>query len=213
MSRSLTADEVSALTSGRVYPAYFVQLEWGSGTTRYWSGNADATWNSLTWTGGRLVRVNAISETAELRAVGVEIVLGGVDSAELSLALSYTRVGKPVKIWLHLLSAAGVVLGGTDPTWAGRMDTCRGVQGPEPQLVIHAESELAALMRTRTLRYTPESQKALYPGDKGLDYLPRQLSWSGQWGTAAVGNQRWAQILAARELSGLGEAGGAGGGI
>lgn len=191
MSRGLTAAMVTAL-SGVLRPALFVQIEWATGATYYWTGFGSIAWDSKTWIGGKIMRVAAIAETTELRAAGIEIALAGVDSADLALALNQARMGKAVQVWLGLLDSAGAVIADPYPCWNGRLDTVEILEdAAAPSIAIRAEHELVALTRSRTLRYTPEQQKVRYPGDKGLDFLPKLQSWSGQWGTAPMGNNRF----------------------
>ena len=66
-----------------------VELAFDSGTTRLWNGYGDLTVASNTYTGsGDLMSISAIEENSEISAKGLNLVLSGILSSLLSLALT-----------------------------------------------------------------------------------------------------------------------------
>lgn len=64
----------------------------------------------------------------------------------------------------------------------GLMKTMRIVESAETATIeVGAENEMVKLMRAKESRYTAEDQKARYPGDLGLDFIPqlqdREVLW------------------------------------
>lgn len=174
MSRDLTTAFETALTADTVRPVLFWEGEFDSGTVRLWSGYGELTWNSETWQGaGTLAGITAIEETGDIKAAGVTFSLSGIPSDMLELALGEVRQGKPVKLWLGLLSLTdGSVIADPDQVFSGRMDVPTIDEGGETSTIaITAENRLVDLERARERRYTHEDQQIDFSGDKGFEYV------------------------------------------
>src|SRR3712207_4357969 len=103
--RTVDSSVVAEVTAEQLAPILLVELQFRSGTARFWSGVGELLWGSgaaigafsdstlfsdgtgfsdsggavTRWHGtGTLGAVAAIEETAELRAVGVELLLSGL---------------------------------------------------------------------------------------------------------------------------------------
>lgn len=192
MARALSPALINAITSIRVFPALLAEVEWASGTTRFWSGANDRVFMGNTFTAaGNLLGIASVQETVDLRANGIVLTLNGVNNAVLSLALSQRRQGKPVRAWIAFLDADDALLDAPYLIFDGRMDVPRISVGPETSTVsIQAESRLVDFQRPRRSRYTPEDQKTRYPGDRGFDFVPRIQSLRLMWGNQAQNNGR-----------------------
>ena len=60
------------------------------------------------------------------------------------------------------------------------MDINEGVE--TSSITVKLESKLLELERTRVLRYTSAIQKALFSGDKGLDFVDELQGQTFNWG-------------------------------
>lgn len=104
MARDLTAAMQAQAVAARVRPVLFYEGEFSTGFLRLWSGLGTISWDSKTWTGaGNLLAVSEITETTEVRAVGITCQLSGMPSSLISTALAAARHGLPGKVWLGLL--------------------------------------------------------------------------------------------------------------
>lgn len=188
MARILSSTLQAALVSGKVFPALLVAMEWASGTTRFWGGQNDLSWNGDTYTAaGNLLTISGVSETVDLRANGLTVTLNGVNSDVLALALEERRQGKPLSVWIGFFDASDSLLDDPYLLFDGRVDVPTLRPGVEASAVtVSAESRLVDLQRARRSRYTPEDQKARYAGDRGLDFVPRIQGLRLQWGNQSI---------------------------
>ena len=86
MSRGITTAFNNAITSQVVRPFLAVELEFSTGTLRFWNGYGDITMtaggSSNTFTGlGDLMGVSAVSESDQVEAIGATLSLTGIKSS------------------------------------------------------------------------------------------------------------------------------------
>lgn len=177
------ADFEQAIQDGTVRPAIFYEGEFASGTVRLWSGHQEIVWDGRTWSAaGLLIGVSPIEETEDIVASGVAITLSGVPLDLQSLAIQEAQQGAPGRVWLALMTEDGEII--ADPYLAveGRLDVPEVSEGDGSCTVaVSYESRLIDLNRTREWRYTHESQQALFPGDKGFEFVStiqdKEITW------------------------------------
>jgi len=183
MARSVTAALNTQLTAVELEPFFLVDLEFDSGTMRFWTGIRPLTWNGNEYIGaGNLIGISQIAETAEVRAVGVSLTMSGFPAEIISIALSEAYQGQPVKIRFGAMSSDAVV---ADPylVFDGRMDVMTiDDSGSTATVSLSVESRLIDLERPRLRRYTPEDQKTNFPEDTGMDFVPTIQNVAIQWG-------------------------------
>jgi len=178
VSRGITTAASNAAASDTVRPVWFFEGEFSSGYVRLWTGLGDISWDSKTWQGvGNLGSVDAVRETAEIRAEGINLSLSGIPSDIVSKVLTEARTGKPVNVWLGLLTSAGTVIADPIDYFQGRMDVPTIEDAGDTSVVrITAESRLISLERPRIRRYTDEDQQSEYSGDKGFEHAATTFS-------------------------------------
>lgn len=187
--RELTAAMLAAIAASTVRPAIFYEGEFvdsggAAAYLRFWTGVGSVTWDSKTWTGGgQLLSISQLEETTDLKAVGFSVVLSGMPSAVISTALSYTRQGKPGKLWLGLFDASGSLLADPYPLRRGRFDIAPIEDNGETCTIsAQYEDRLIDLERPRDRRYTHEDQQLDYPGDLGFEFVPSLQNMDITWG-------------------------------
>ena len=99
MTRSSTTAFNNAIAADNVDPFFAVKLEFESGTSRFWTGVDDISFEagsgSETFTGvGDLLSVSAVEETNDIEAGGVSFSLSGINSSLISLTLSENYQGR-----------------------------------------------------------------------------------------------------------------------
>jgi hypothetical protein len=184
-TRALSGAVAGAAVAPAVRLALFVELAFDAGAVRLWSGVGPVAWDGKTWTGaGTLGAVSAIEETGELRAPGVTFTLSGVASAVVALALGEAYQGRPAVVWLAMLDEAGAIVADPVKVFAGRMDRMELARERTSAVVrLSAENRLVDFERpAAALYYLPDDQKRLYPGDRGLDYVPSLQDKVIYWG-------------------------------
>lgn len=174
MARTLDSGFQTEIEADQLRPVRFFKAEFDSGDLNFWTGNREITFNSESYLGsGDLIAIEKIEETDQLIANKVSIKVNGIPSSLVSLALSEPYQGRPVTIWDGALSSDGSTIAGSVQIFKGFMDVMTITDTGEISVInIDAESELITLRNSKERKYTPEDQKAFFPNDKGLDFVP-----------------------------------------
>jgi hypothetical protein len=185
MSRSLTSAVQTALADLNVALVMFVQLEFDSGTVYVTSLAYSKDWDGHIWVGlGSLGSIEPITEGENIEAYGINLTLSGIDTALMSAMLSEQYQGRAVTIWMGALDADHQVIADPVVVFKGRMDTPDIEVGATATIRLACEGRLADLDRPRVRRYSHEDQIAVYPADKGLEFVPQMVEKQLYWGQA-----------------------------
>lgn len=209
MSRDLDADFVSALDQPEIFPFFAAQLNFDTSQLRLWTGLKDLTIDGLSYTGaGNFLQFSQMEETSEIAARGATITLSGIPSDLVSLAISEPYQGRLCRIYFgvltglqfYLLQEDGDYIFSEDGTkigldlrtaeqdvitelFSGYIDQMKIEEGAETSTIaVSVENRLIDLERSRTFRYTNESQKSRYPNDLGFNYVEDLLDKKFSWG-------------------------------
>ena len=187
MARSITTAFNNALTSQVVRPLLAVELEFSTGTLRFWNGYGDLTMtaggSSNTFTGlGDLMGVSAVSESDQVEAIGATLSLTGIKSSLISAALSANYTNRNASIFLGVFDASKNVISDVYTLFKGKMDIMKIDEGAESAtIVLNLENRLIALDRPKERRYTHEDQQLSFSGDLGFEFVPdlqdKEIIW------------------------------------
>jgi len=182
--RNITTDFKNAAIADVVYPRWFAEMEFDSGTLRLWTGTGEISWNGEDWTGaGSLLNISLPEETQDLTAGSLTGTLVNVPDIR-SLALNQDFSGRPVRVWLALLNADHTVISDPVQAFSGKMDTMPVNMDPQkPVIQLTAESDLALLSKASLRRCTHEDQQLDYPGDMFFEFVDQMQDRSIPWGT------------------------------
>lgn len=187
MARNLTAGFITELQAQIKSPAIFFEGEFKTGTVHLWTGLGDIDWNGETWlsSGGLITNVSQISETSDVRADGIVVLMSGISEIMRSLILSEVEQGKPGTVYIGFINDSGAVVADPANAFEGRLDVPSMKDGGSAISISFAyETRLRDLERVREFRYTHESQKILFDDDLGFEYVPSLQDWNGVWGRA-----------------------------
>lgn len=191
MSRTVTTAFNNAVTSQVVRPLLACELEFSTGTLRFWNGYGDLTMtaggSSNTFTGlGDLMNVSAISESDQVEAVGASLSLTGIKSSLISAALSANYTNRNASIFLGLFDTNKSVIADVYTLFKGKMDIMKIDEGPESAtIVLNLENRLIVLDRAKERRYTHEDQQLSFAGDLGFEFVPDLQDKEIIWGKAS----------------------------
>ena len=166
-----TKGSVTEFANDSLYPFLALEIELDSGIIRLWNGYDDLEIDGESYIGaGTLLQISAVEETGEIAAKGVTMTLAGLSTEIISLALAENYQNRTARVYVGAITEAGEVQ--SSQIFAGRLDVMTIEESGElTAITITAENRLIDLERPRSRRYTSEDQKALYPGDLGLDYV------------------------------------------
>lgn len=107
--RNFSPSFAAALEKDIVYPLYFFEAEFATGTLHLWTGYGERVWDGKVWSGiGWILGVSEVEETAEVKATSLTI--GVPSNPEMnSIALAQLRRNKPMTIWQGLLAPPEVI--------------------------------------------------------------------------------------------------------
>ena len=187
MARSITTAFKNAIKSSVVRPLLAVELEFSTGTLRFWNGYGDLTMtaggSSNTFTGlGDLMGVSAVSESDQVEAIGATLSLTGIKSSLISAALSANYTNRNASIFLGLFDTNKSVIADVYTLFKGKMDIMKIDEGAESAtIVLNLENRLIALDRPKERRYTQEDQQLSFSGDLGFEFVPdlqdKEIIW------------------------------------
>lgn len=184
MSRGNAAANVTAAGRQHVRPIFFAALHFDSGTLRLHNGIGPYTWGGQTWTGmGALVSVGPMRESDILSPQRVSFVLGMANQDIVNELASQAIYERLVYGYVGFLDDRGNLVADPDLRWSGYMDTSEIIQGANPMVVLHCESELIREFQANGAMFTDEDQQERYSGDTGFEYMDQMaLGPRVQWG-------------------------------
>ncbi len=191
MSRSIGSSFSTQLSSGQLRPFYAVKMEFTSGNLLLSTTYADLTIDSETYIGsGNILNISPITETADTRATGVEIILNGLDSSILSAGLNDDAQGMAVKIYFGVLTTstnADAIVDTPYQIFSGFIDSMILEEGGEQStLKFTVENKLVTLEIPVDRRYTDQDQQNLYTGDVGCEFVTSLQDKSIAWGAGVT---------------------------
>ena len=188
MARSITTAFKNAIKSSVVRPLLAVELEFSTGTLRFWNGYGDLTMtaggSSNTFTGlGDLMGVSAIAESDQVEAIGASLSLTGIKSSFISTALSGNYTNRNASIFLGVFDTSKSVIADVYTLFKGKMDIMKIDEGSESATItLNLENSLIALDRPLNRRFTHEDQQERFSGDLGFEFVPDLQDKEVIWG-------------------------------
>ena len=183
--RSLSSDMLAAIVAGTLAPIYLVALQFDSGTKYMWTGIGTVVWNGQDWEGqGDFLGVSSITQTGDLQAESITISLSGIDTGNVSSALTDVSTLSKANVWLGFLNlSTGAIISDPSPCFTGHLDVAT-VQddGADIVISISCENDLIKLAQASERRFTNDDQQIDYPTDTGFQYVPWVQLWNGAWG-------------------------------
>ncbi len=183
MSRDMTEEMAAEVVADELSPILIIKAKFDSGDLDIWSGIGTVTWNGDEYTGaGDLLTMSEMTENNAGDAQNATFSLTGINSAILAATLTEEYQGRPVSAWFGSLDAAGRIIGDPFMLFKGLMDVFSpNIGGQTMTLAMSCESRSIDISRVKEKLYTSEAQKALHPGDLGLDFVAglqdAQITW------------------------------------
>lgn len=174
---------ISELQEKELKIGVFYEGEFDSGFLRFWSGVGNYTWDGKTWTGGgNLLGFSNITSTSDIEAEGFSITISGVPADTIQILLDESTQGSKGKFWIALFNEDNTLATTPHLAFVGRLDVPSATDNVDSATgQITYESILIDLLRPNDWRYTDQSQKTLYPGDRGFEYVTtiqdKELPW------------------------------------
>lgn len=183
--RSLNAQVQAAAVAEVVRLIWMVKLDFPSGVVAACSAPFDVAYGGDTYLGvAHLGSVEPAEEGAELQAYQLRIGLSGVQPEHLATVLGQHAINRPALVMIAFLDVEHAIIGEPVIIFRGRMDVADIELGETASITVPVTSRLVDWERARVRRYTAEDQKAAFPGDLGLDFVPAMADTEIKWGRA-----------------------------
>jgi len=185
MSRDITSDYRSAVTSSHVRPVLLSQFFFDTETLRFWNGVGEFIYDGDTYVGaGQLLKIDDIDETQKVEARGITCSLSGIPTDLIAVALAEEYQDRKVTIDLAFLEEDGTVIADPYRFFSGKADVMTITDGAETATIsLAAENDIVALLRVNERRRTPEDQQLTYSGDTFFDNVAalqsKEIIWGG----------------------------------
>ena len=184
MSRTLSADMLTAIADGIVRPHKLLEADFDAGMTYFTTAPYDIAWDGHTYVGkGEFLSVDRIEEREQLSAYGLRLSLSGIPSSLVSEAMAAQFQGRSLVVRQALFDEDHQVVADPMIAWSGFMDTMNiELTDTAATITLPATHRLHDMDRARGGRYNDGDQQARFPGDKYFEFLEEMQFTPLVWG-------------------------------
>lgn len=182
MARTLSANLSAALDNDVLSVFYAVDFAFDSGNLRLITLPYDATLGGKLYTGaGDILNISPVEETSELRAASLKVTISGIESSQISLALSETYLNRVGQFYFGVEDNSGNFV--MDEIFSGYISEMNiSDTGTTATIEVVVESKLVRLESAKLTRYNDEEQQNTYPGDLGFEFVQSLDKKENVWG-------------------------------
>jgi hypothetical protein len=181
----LSNTQEAACAGATVRFGLFARLGFDTGDVRLWLGVGDIEVAGELWRGtGVLSSVSSIGAGVADTAQAVTLSMAGFDAAISKLALSEVDLvrNRPVHIYLGFFADSGALIDGLVSVFSGRMDALSLSKDVTRRAAsLTCEQWFTGRSQSPNAMLSGRDQRALHPGDEGLDFMSsfifRQVKW------------------------------------
>lgn len=191
MARSIGSSFLSQLTGDKLRPFFAIKFNFTSGTLLLNTTYADLVIGGNTYLASAgILQISSIGETSEVQAVGVDIMLNGLDTSLLSAGLTEDTQGMVCEVYFGVLtttSNADAIVDTPYQIFSGFIDRMSIIEnGETSSLQFSIENKMVTLEHPVDRRYTDQDQQNLFSGDKGCEFVTSLQDKSVAWGAGVV---------------------------
>jgi hypothetical protein len=186
MSRDLSAANLGEISSDKLAPLLFAELDFSGGMVRVHSAIGTISWGGNDWLGvGTFGGIEGLDESSDLSKKTVTFTLSGIPNDLLSVFLSEHYQGRSAKAYIGFISTITYQLvANPEVLFVGKMDSVKTQQGNTFSISLTAENRMSGWSRPVVRRYTDADQQARFAGDLGLQFVS-QVTKEIIWGRKA----------------------------
>lgn len=181
-SRGMSTAMLTEIAKQQLRLFHLVEMYFAS-TGYLTTGHRNLVWNGNTYSAlGNLLSFGEIAESADIRAGSINIVLSGVNQANIATALTENFIERRVVIRRGFLNAADHII--VDPVilFDGRIDSWdlnEDVTSGTSTITWKAASHWVDFERAAGRRTNNEDQQVWFPGDKGFEFAAQndEIRW------------------------------------
>lgn len=170
-ARNVPTAFATAIAGGHANVFPLLEIGWSGGTQYLCGLDYAVLWSGNTYQPALgLMAIESVRETGDSYE-GIRVVIGGVSSTALALALAEPMQGRPITLRMAALSATNTLAVDAN-CWSGQLDAPLISDGRSSAVVtLQAEHRMATWDRPRVKRYTDATLQRDFPGDRGLEFV------------------------------------------
>lgn len=184
MSRDdLDPDVRDDFDSATPHPILLARIGSADGDVRCWSGYGVLTWDGYEWVGfGEFGGVSDLAETSNIDSSSPTYQLNGIAPDLLAYVQDVMGRGFPAELYVGAFKN-GALVGEPYPASFAVTDQVEITDdGDAMNVTLSTASDMVNLSRPRVRRYTDADQQAIYPGDRGFEYVDSLQDVEIDWG-------------------------------
>ena len=165
--------------------AFFVEMQFVSGTQRLCNFNQNFNWGGYTWNSlGGAGAIGEIRSTEKVEPAPVTLSLSVAQAEWLALSVGAVEDyrGRTIKIYQCPLTEQYQLIDTPMLAWEGDMDVIAiSVEGETGSVTMRCEPAAKRLRRRNALRVNAQQQRQRYPDDAGFDFQAQLLASPVTW--------------------------------
>jgi len=182
MTRSISATNITESEKSALAPVVFAFMDFAGTPVFVNTSPMTFTFGGDTYLGvGQFGGISVIQETDKVQATSFTLSLSGVDSANITDALTETYQGRDCIIYLGYVNASHALVDDPFILARGRMDTMPIKLDKESVITMQVESRLADFFRPRVRRFNNQDQQERFPNDDGLEFTEQMVDKELVW--------------------------------
>lgn len=177
IDRSIPNSYRNQIRSGGIYTAYLLAIEYPSGTVRFTDYAHDIEFDGVTYLrANNMLTISTVTETGDIETSPVVVELSGLNEGIIAALYLYSHINRALTLLRAILRADGELVGVVTlfdglTTSATILDAAPAESAPAPIAQIEAASHFGDLDQKRGRYTNDESQKDIFPGDKGFEFV------------------------------------------
>lgn len=188
MPRVIDPAVKALLTSGASYSvALLVDIEFPDPYhLRFTTKLDNVEFNGQTFFGlGSLGSVSMPKQDGELSPASYEVLLSGISDEILEAATQLNYLNHKATAYIQYMDADFNDVGTPRILWQGLTDGAEINYGKDSSVLINVRDRLVDWDRVRTVYYNNGDQQAVYPNDKGFEFVEQVATKNAKWPEAA----------------------------
>lgn len=181
MARGIDAATIAALQTDSFNMAHLIQLDFST-VLRFteWSRNISAL-SSTFVSSAHLIGIGDSSESTDIRANSIDLVMSGVEQSFIALFLTNNYMDVRARIWKAVLDSSDAIIGAPFLAFDGRISSYSiSDDTGASEISIEISSHWKDFDLSKGRRTNRNSQQYYFPSDKGMDFsgvVVKNLKW------------------------------------
>ena len=184
MSRGLSADQISALASGKLHLVSMVKLAFGS-TYYYTNHYKNIVYDSNTYLSSAFIMdISQIREESTMTNASIDLTLSAVTTTLLTDLMSNGHIGKTVIVFLAMLDANGAIITNPIQVFEGQTNAFKFLENTTTaEIVLTVGNQWTKIKQFSGRRLTNQSQQLVFNNDPSLEFrdqIGKKITWGTQ---------------------------------